>query len=92
MCVWYSGIPAGLLKKENDSRIGLFLSSLALVPGHNAPIPKNLLQRVEKRSTGIPHLSTCVLNFLRLLFSLSSVWSEVCGQKRGGKRFFLKQK
>lgn len=29
-------------------------------------IPNNLLEYGEKKSAGIPHLSPCVLNFLRL--------------------------
>lgn len=66
-----------------------FFSSLALIPGHNALIPKNLLQWVEKKeSAGIPHWSPCVLNFLRLRHSLLifHVWWAMWKHKRRGEK------
>lgn len=53
----------GLVEKTLKNRALLLLGTH---PWTACLIPNNLLEYGEKKSTGIPHLSPCVLNFLRL--------------------------
>lgn len=53
----------GLVEKSLKNRALLLLGTH---PWTTCLIPNNLLEYGGKKSAGIPHLSPCVLNFLRL--------------------------
>lgn len=64
VCVCTQKLVLFWLGEKSPSRIGLF-SSLALILGQYAWFLR-ICWSMGKKSTGIPHLSPCVLNFLRL--------------------------